>query len=623
MSKLQKEMQERQQSPFKYVAFSGGGAKGAGYSGVYEGLNESKVIEGVEAVAGSSAGAIAAAVTAFGIPTKEYEAISKNTNFKDLLGTQGFSIGPVPLSKDGTPLYELVDKTIRKGAYNFLKGKNFVELATARYERISEELRELDKKRQDLLNTIETLKQQDDSNSQQIADINENIQGLDFQEQNFKKQSKKIQAIIESNGKEFIELTDKCQKGGELLFKDLALLRLLDPVQFKDLLITAVRRDDSTLQIFSAENTPDVPIARACHASASLPLVFQPVKIDGVEYVDGGYRDNTPIDYFPENDSKVDVAEELDGFENVTLAKKQGRVLALAFGSGMDDSANIAIYSAKNFEGPNALVKFLIDVVYKMLAKVGGNLIHTETNKKTFDDLRENALNTVALNTHGISTLSFDDAEKYASYLHIKGRFQTLEYLDNFELGKGVDKAFEQQKFLLNVYEVYDNENLNKTFFNKLLNHIAPPPPEETKKKNSWQDRDVMRNHQEKADTLLSFCTEERWKGKDKKAVLKEYVIVAATARNNELRNDTKSIESLIKTLNNPTTPSKIKNDFVELLAIDKKQEQRFDTSKSPAKNITEFKFTKEDFKDFLGKNKSEAFRISSGGKGVGQAKGG
>lgn len=621
MSKLQEDMQERQQSPFKYVVFSGGGAKGAGYSGVYEGLNESKVIEGVEAVAGSSAGAIAAAVTAFGIAPKEYEAISKNTNFKDLLGTQGFSIGPVPLSKDGTPLYELVDKTIRKGAYNFLKGKNFVELATERHERISEELRELDRKRQDLLNTIETLKQQDDNNSQQIADINENIRGLDFQEQNFKKQSMKIQAIIESNGKEFIELTDKCQKGGELLFKDLELLRLLDPVQFKDLLITAVRRDDSTLQIFSAENTPDVPIARACHASASLPLVFQPVKIDGVEYVDGGYRDNTPIGYFPENDSKVDVAEELDGFENVSLAKKQGRVLALAFGSGMDDSANIAIYSAKNFEGPNVLVKFLLDVVYKMLAKVGGNFIYTKTNEKTFDDLRENALNTVTLDTQGISTLSFDDAEKYASYLHIKGCFQTLEYLDNFELGKEVDKAFEQQKFLLNVYEVYDNENLNKTFFNKLLDHIAPP--EETKKKNSWQDRDVMRNHQEKADTLLSFCKEERWKGKDNKAVLKEYVIVAATARNNELRNDSKSIESLIKTLNNPTTPSKIKNDFIELLAIDKKQEQRFDTSKSPAKNITEFKFTKEDFKDFLGKNKSEAFRISSGGKGVGQAKGG
>ncbi|WP_341755709.1 patatin-like phospholipase family protein [Candidatus Tisiphia endosymbiont of Ptychoptera albimana] len=619
MSKLQKEMQERQQSPLEYVVYSGGGAKGGGYSGVLEALNDSEVINKVKEVAGSSAGAIAAAVTAFGIPPKEYEAISKNTNFKDLLGTQGFSIGPVPLNKDGTPLYELVDKTIRKVAYNFLKGKNFVELATARHERISEELRELDKKRQDLLNTIETLKQQDDNNSQQIADINENIQGLDFQEQNFKKQSMKIQAIIESNGKEFIELTDKCQKGGELLFRDLALLRLLDPVQFKGLLITAVRRDDSTLQIFSAENTPDVPIARACHASASLPLVFQPVEIDGVEYVDGGYRDNTPMDYFPENDSKVDVTEELDGFQNVTRAKKQGRVLALAFGSGMDDSANIAIYSAKNFEGPNALVKFLIDVVYKMLAKVGGNLIHTKTNEKTFDDLRENALDTVALNTGPISTLSFDAAKKYAPYLHTKAYLQTSKYLKNLGLGKEVNKAFEQQEFLLSVYEVYDNENLNKTFFNKLLDHIAPPPPEETKKKNSWQDRDVMRNHQEKADTLLSFCTKERWEGKDNKAVLKEYVLVAATARSNELRNDTKSIESLIKTLNNPTTPNKIKKDFIELLAIDQKQEPRFNTSKSPAQNITEFKFKKRDFDNLLGKNKSEAFRISSGGKGVGQ----
>ncbi|MFU7502778.1 MAG: hypothetical protein ACE1S7_05065 [Candidatus Tisiphia sp.] len=195
------------------------------------------------------------------------------------------------------------------------------------------------------------------------------------------------------------------------------------------------------------------------------------------------------MDYFPENNSKVDVTEELDGFENVILAKKQGRVLALAFGSGMDDSVNIAIYSAKNFEGPNALVKFLLDVVYKMLAKVGGNFIYTKTNEKTFYDLRENALNTITLDTK-ISTLDFDAAEKNVRYLNTKACIQTLEYLDNFELGKEVDKAFEQQKFLLNVYEVYDNENLNKTFFNKLLDHIAPP--EETKKKNSWQDRDVM-----------------------------------------------------------------------------------------------------------------------------------
>lgn len=620
MSKLQKEMQEGQGIPFEYLVFSGGGAKGAIYSGVYSALAESGVVGRVKAVAGSSAGAISAAVVACGIDPAEFEKISKETNLKALLGMQGFSAGPVQIGKDGIPLYDLLDSTIRKGVSNFLKGKNFVELCQAGHDRTSQEQEKLEKKKQELLNSIEQLKQQDGDNSKQITDINENIQGLDLQKQELNKQFDKIQTIIDSNGKEFSELMEKCQSGGKILFKDLALLKLVDSEQFKDLLITAVRRDNGTLQIFSAENTPDVEIALACRASASIPIVFQPVTIDGAEYVDGGYRDNVPMGYFPENESKVDYAEELDGFENVALAKKQGRIMALAFGSGMDASTNIAIYSAKDFASPSAIIKFLMDVVFKTLAQVGGHFKYTETDKATLTNLRENALNTVTLDTQGISTLDFDDAQKYAGYLHIKGRFQTLEYLDNYELGKGVDKAFEHQKFLLNVYEAYDNENLNKTFSKKLLDHIIPSKP---KTERSWQDRDNMRNHEEKADTLLSFCTAERWSTKDNKNTLKEYVIIAATSRNKEVRNDTKALESLIKTLNASTTSSKIKEDFIELLAIDKKQDKRLDTGKSPAKNIAEFKFTKEDFNGFLSKNKSEAFRISSEGKGVVRTRGG
>ncbi len=620
MSKLQKEMQERQETPFEYLVFSGGGAKGAIYSGVYSALAESGAVGMVKAVAGSSAGAISAAMVACGIPPEEFEKISKETNLKGLLGTQGFSAGPVQIGKDGTPLYGLLDTTTRKGVLNFLEDKNFGELCQSGCDRIVQQQEKLERKKQELLNSIEQLKQQDGDNSQQISDINENIQGLDFQKQQLNKQFDKIQTIIDSNGKEFSELMEKCQVGGKILFKDLALLRLADSEQFKDLLITAVRRDNGTLQIFSAENSPDVEIALACRASASIPIVFQPVTIDGVEYVDGGYRDNVPIGYFPDNENKVDSVEELEGFENVALAKKQGRVLALAFGSGMDASTNVAIYSAKLFDSPGAIIKFLIDVIYKTLAQVGGHFKYTETDKATITNLRENALNTVTLDTQGISTLDFDDAQKYAGYLHIKGRFQTLEYLDNYDLGENVDKNFERQKFLLSVYEAYDNENLNKTFSQKLLGHIIPSKP---KTERSWQDRDNMRNHEEKADTLLSFCTAERWEGKDNKSTLKEYVILAATNRNKEVRNDTKALESLIKTLNYPTASSKIKEDFIQLLSIDKKQDKRLDTEKSTAKNIAEFKFTKEDFSGFLSKNKSEAFRISSQGKGVGAAKGG
>lgn len=620
------EMLERQKTPFEYLVFSGGGAKGAIYSGVYSALAESGAVGMVKAVAGSSAGAISAAMVACGIPPEEFEKISKETNLKGLLGTQGFSAGPVQIGKDGTPLYGLLDKTIRTGVFNFLKGKNFGELCQSGRDRIVQQQEELEQKKQELLNSIEQLKQQHGDNSQQISDINENIQGLDFQKQQLNKQFDKIQTIIDSNGKEFSELMEKCQAGGKILFKDLALLRLVDSEQFKDLLITAVRRDNGTLQIFSAENSPDVEIALACRASASIPIVFQPATIDGVEYVDGGYRDNVPIGYFPENESKVDSseeledsAEELDGFDNVALAKKQGRVLALAFGSGMDASTNVAIYSAKPFDSPSALIKFLMDVVYKTLAQVGGHFKYTETDKATLTNLRENALNTVTLDTQGISTLDFDDAQKYAGYLHIKGCFQTLEYLANYELGKGVDKNFEQQKFLLSVYEVYDNDNLNKTFAHKMLDHIIPAKPTE----KSWQDRDATLSHQAKAEALLSFCTSERWEGKDNKSPLKDYVILAATNRNKEVRNDTKALESLINTLNSPTTSSKIKEDFIQLLSIDKKQDKRLNTEKSPAKNIAEFKFTKEDFSGFLSKNKSEAFRISSQGKGVGRTKGG
>jgi hypothetical protein len=55
---LLKQLETAQQESFKYIAFSGGGAKGNIYSGVHETLKQSGVLDGVEEVAGSSAGAI-------------------------------------------------------------------------------------------------------------------------------------------------------------------------------------------------------------------------------------------------------------------------------------------------------------------------------------------------------------------------------------------------------------------------------------------------------------------------------------------------------------------------------------------------------------------------------------
>ena len=51
-------------------------------------------------------------------------------------------------------------------------------------------------------------------------------------------------------------------------------------------------------RIFSIEDTPDVSIFTACEASMAVPLIFNPVAIDGEYYYDGAFSNNFPIKIF-------------------------------------------------------------------------------------------------------------------------------------------------------------------------------------------------------------------------------------------------------------------------------------------------------------------------------------
>nr|WP_305140721.1 patatin-like phospholipase family protein [Rickettsia endosymbiont of Proechinophthirus fluctus] len=241
------------------------------------------------------------------------------------------------------------------------------------------------------------------------------------------------------------------QKDGKIYFKDIALLRKYNPVQYKDLVIMTTQHETSELTIFHSFDTPNVEITLACCASASIPLIFKPVEIDSKKYIDGRYRyrDSIPTKYFKGNELEFDTKTITDNMEEITLAKQQGRTLAMAFGTCMEADANIAIYSAKKFESPSNIVKFLADILFKTLAKIGGKFKYTETLRATNKQLRENALNTAVLDTTGIDILDFKDAQKYSNYMHIKGYCQTREHLNNHDLGKEADKIFDHQKFLL------------------------------------------------------------------------------------------------------------------------------------------------------------------------------
>jgi NTE family protein len=66
--------------------------------------------------------------------------------------------------------------------------------------------------------------------------------------------------------------------------------------------ICAVRTDDARRVVFGRDETPVTDLATAVGASAAIPGYFQPVEIDGRQYVDGGVHSPTNADVLRNED---------------------------------------------------------------------------------------------------------------------------------------------------------------------------------------------------------------------------------------------------------------------------------------------------------------------------------
>ena len=64
----------------------------------------------------------------------------------------------------------------------------------------------------------------------------------------------------------------------------------------RELLIVSCAIDASERVIFSRDSMPRIPISSAVAASSAIPILFKPVRIDGVDYVDGGIKGISAID---------------------------------------------------------------------------------------------------------------------------------------------------------------------------------------------------------------------------------------------------------------------------------------------------------------------------------------
>lgn len=72
-----------------------------------------------------------------------------------------------------------------------------------------------------------------------------------------------------------------------------------------ELYIIATDLDNGQRAVFSKEHHAHIPITRAVAASAAVPVLYKPVRIDGHDYVDGAARGNASLDIAVEHGAKL------------------------------------------------------------------------------------------------------------------------------------------------------------------------------------------------------------------------------------------------------------------------------------------------------------------------------
>lgn len=86
--------------------------------------------------------------------------------------------------------------------------------------------------------------------------------------------------------------------------KNITFKELFDITKSK-LIITGTCINDVSINYFSADIYPNMPILKAIRISISIPFIFRPYQFDGKLWVDGSCMNNFPIDLF--NDKLDDV----------------------------------------------------------------------------------------------------------------------------------------------------------------------------------------------------------------------------------------------------------------------------------------------------------------------------
>jgi len=266
---------------YKYLVLKGGGIRGIAYAGALQVLEEKKITDGLEKVAGTSVGAIVGLLFSVGYSARQIEEIMFDQDIAAFNDGEGYFIGG--------------QKRLRK-RYGWYKGKNLERW----------------------------------------------MAGL-------------IEAQTGNENMTFLQLHELTKKDRRC----------------KDLYVTAANLTKQSLEIFSWETYPDMPVKTAVRASAAIPIYFAAVFMDSLGkiiekpkkdghynvFVDGGLLANYPINIFS------DAQGQLNTINEHTLGLKLERPQQIAYSQSNNGIAPYDIHSFAGYIG--ALYNLIIEQLNK------------------------------------------------------------------------------------------------------------------------------------------------------------------------------------------------------------------------------------------------------------------
>lgn len=306
---------------FKNLVFKGGGAKGCAYAGCVEVLENLDVYHKITHVAGTSAGAITAAILAAGAGSDGLTQTVKHTQFRNFVTDSWGVIGDVERFVTG---------------YGVHTGDGFVNIL-----------------------------------------------------------------------KQYLE---DFAGDSEITFAELEQLANKQPDVFKKLAVVASNITNAKPQIFDAVNTPDIAVWQAVRASMSIPLLFEPAKINDDYFVDGGLSWNYPIDIYDKNLKQSVV--------NGESADRNAATLGFYLESqGSMDSSDKFDEQEQKIDSLRSFASSLADFMYQ---SANARYIHPDDVSRT-----------VFVNDLGVSATDFSIPDDVVDDLINSGKSATEVYFKN------------------------------------------------------------------------------------------------------------------------------------------------------------------------------------------------